>query len=123
MRTSDSNVYCVFKAGTGGMRDLHYVHVLEHICSNCVILQQYGMICRHQLAVIRYLRDTSGSKRGDWDEICSITKHFHLAYRTDRTSLIDNLNSIITPQTENHIPELDVRPAPLDKHGGRKKGS
>jgi len=78
------------------------------------------MICRHQLAVIRYLRDTSGSKRGDWDEICSITKHFHPTYRI---SLIDNLNSIIIPQTEKLIPELDVLPAPLYKHGGRKKGS
>jgi len=64
-RTSDSNVYCVFKAGTGGMRNLHYVHVLEHTCSNCVILQQYGIICRHQLAVIRHLRPFPSARKNN----------------------------------------------------------
>jgi len=118
-KTSDDNVYCVCKAESGGMRNLHYVNVLERTCSDCVILQQYGMICRHQLAVIRHLRETSGSKRGDWKEICSISKHFHAAYRT---RLAHNLATLKIPQSSHLVPNFDVLPSPLYKQGGRKKG-
>jgi len=119
-RTTDKNVYSVCKAGLEGIHHIHNVHVLNHTCSHCVDRQQYGMICRHQLAVLRYLTETSGPKREDWDDICSISPHFHAAYRTHYAQQI---TSLTLPLSSNLIPNYEVLPSPLYKQSGRRKGS
>ena len=118
-RTTDKNVYSVCKAGSEGIYQTHNVHVLNHTCSHCVDSQQHGMICRHQLAVLRYLTETSGPRREDWDEICSISGHFHPAYSTHKAQRI---TSVTLPGTSELIPDLRVLPSPSYKQCGRRKG-
>jgi len=117
-KTSDNVVFCVTKAGSEGMYEVHYVHVLEHTCSNCFINQHRGMICRHQLSVVRFCQNHRGLKG-------TIGKRF-VQYQSTFTRLIgrirQKLYSLKIPSSITLIPNLNVLLSPMYNQSRRKKG-